>query len=189
MEKIKIIIFLVFLIFITFYLNTLANQKLTSNVLIIPTKIYPSYIKTPQDINDWLMKEGFKYISDKTRGDEWKTPEHTIKDKGGDCEDFAILAENILENLGYDNVMVIAIYGEGLAHGICWFQEKDGTWGFFSSGMDLKGNSQFYFPCKVKNPLNILYRYFPEWPRMVVCTSDGYSIFRINRCELERRQP
>jgi rare lipoprotein A len=162
------------------------EEQPSSKVLVSKQKIYPSYIKTPQDIEDWLIKEGFKYIPDKTREDSWKTPEHTIKDKGGDCEDYGILTDYILEDLGYKNVMLIALYGKDLAHGICWFQELDGTWSFFSTGIDGKGNSKFYFNCKVSNPFNILYLYFSEWTHIKVCTKQGYPVKIFYRKDLEK---
>ena len=158
----------------------------SSKVLVSKQKIYPDYIKTPQDIENWLIKEGFKYISDKTREDEWKTPEKTIKEMAGDCEEVAILAEYILEDLGYKTPMIIAIYGKGLAHGICWFQELAGTWSFFSTGVDKNGHSKFYFNCKLSNPFKILYLYFPEWVNIKICTKQGYAIKTFYRKDIEK---
>ena len=51
-----------------------------SDVLVSEQRLYPNYIKTPQDIEDWLIADGFTYIPDKTNEDEWKTPEQTVKD-------------------------------------------------------------------------------------------------------------
>lgn len=158
----------------------------SSKVLVSKQKIYPNYIKTPQDIENWLIKEGFKYVSDKTREDEWKNPEHTIKDKGGDCEDYSVLTAYILEDLGYTNVMLIAIYGSNLAHGICWFQELDKTWSFFSTGADKNGHSKFYFDCKLSNPFKILYLYFSEWTHIKICTKQGYSRKTFYRKDIEK---
>ena len=158
----------------------------SSKVLVSKQKIYPDYIKTPQDIENWLIKEGFKYVSDKTREDSWKTPEHTIKDMAGDCEDVAILTALILEDLGYTNVMLIAIYGKDLAHCICWFPEFDGTWSFFSTGIDKNGHSKFYFNCKLSNPFKILYLYFPEWTNIKICTKQGYQIKTFYRKDIEK---
>ena len=167
------------------------KQKVNCGGILItkenkPTKLYPDYIKTPQDIEDWLIKEGFKYISDKTREDEWKSPEKTIKDKTLDCEDLAVLTAYILEDLCYKNVMIIAIYGSDLAHGICWFQDKDEAWNFFSTGVDLKGNDKFYYNCKVNNPFEILYFYFPEWTHIKLCTKTGYVVKTYYRKDIEK---
>jgi len=155
-------------------------------VLISKAKLYPSYIKTPQDIEDWFISSGLKYILDKTKKDEWKTPEQTIKDKGGDCEDFARLSAYILEDLGYIDVMLIAIYGKDLAHGICWFRERDKSWSFFSTGYE-EDNKHYklYWASKLKNPFNILYLYYPEWVKVYLCTSEGHGIFKVTREDLE----
>jgi hypothetical protein len=158
--------------------------KEPTQALVSESRIYPSYIKTPQDIEDWLIKEGFQYIPDKTKEDEWKPPEKTVKDRGGDCEDYAILTDYILEDLGYKNSMIIAIYGPGLAHGICWFQDKDGTWSFFSTGTDGNGNNRFYHNCKVDNPFKILYFYFPEWTHMKLCVRLGLSVNTVYRKDI-----
>ena len=178
------------LFFIGYIIGCLFSFKsCASGVLVSPIKLYPSNIQTPQDIEDWLIKEGFKYTQDKTRKDEWKSPEQTIKDMCGDCEDVAILACYILEDLGYKDTMLIALYGKYLAHGICWFREREGTWSFFSTGTGLDNKPKYYWPSKLGNAFNILYEYFPEWEKINLCTPDGYSIYQVNRQDLERRQP
>ena len=59
------------LFFIGYIIGCLFSFKsCASNVLVSPTKLYPSNIQTPQDIEDWLIKEGFQYTLDKTRKDE-----------------------------------------------------------------------------------------------------------------------
>jgi hypothetical protein len=161
-------------------------KSCASSVLVSPTKLYPSNIQTPQDIEDWLIKEGFKYIPDKTKEDGWKSPEKTIKDKTLDCEDLAVLVAYILKDLGYEKVMIIAIYGSDLAHGICWFLDKDETWNFFSTGIGENGRSKFYFNCKANNPFEILYFYFPEWTHIKICTSGGYSVKTFYRKDIEK---
>ena len=176
-----------FLILSTFLLGLKGITYASSKVLISKTKLYPNYIKTPQDIDNWLIAEGFVYKSDKTEEDEWKTPEQTVKDKAGDCEDYAVLTAYILEDLGYKNVMIITIYGKDLAHGICWFQESTNRWSFFSVGADLKGNSKFYWASKTINVFTILYNYFPEWSHINVCDNEGYSVKTFHRKDVERR--
>lgn len=85
--------------------------------------------------------------------------------------------------------MIIAIYGKGLAHGICWFREQDDTWSYFGAGLDLKEQPKYYWSTKTSNAFNILYDYFPEWEKINLCTQNGYSIYQVNRKDLERRQP
>ena len=86
-----------------------------------------------------------------------------------------------MEDLGYDGVMIIAMYGEGLAHSICWFQEKDNSWNFFSSGVDIYGNNKFYYNAKRINPYYILNFYFPEWVKIHLCLEGGHIVKTIYR--------
>jgi hypothetical protein len=170
---------------LSLFLLCSCNIAYASGVLVSKKELYPSYIKTPQDIENWLISEGFRYEKDKTRRDEWKTPERLIKEKAGDCEDYARLTFNILEDLGYENVMLIAIYFKDGGHGICWFKEKDRTWSFFSTGIE-GGKRKYYYITKKDNPFYILYWYFPSWTRIVLCTEDGYGIKTYHRKDLER---
>ena len=160
----------------------------TGGVLVSKPKLYPAYVKTPQDINDWLIAEGFYYKLDKTKKDEWKTPEQTIKDKGNDCEDYAILVHYILKDLGYKNVMIMAIYGKSLAHGITWFQEKDGSWSFFSVGVNLEGDKLFYWDSKLNNAFYILNNYFPKWVYIKLCTPKGINVKTFYRKDVFREE-
>ena len=172
-------------------LNSCLKQKVSCDGILItkenkPTKIYPDYTKTPQDIEDWLIREGFKYKNDEIKEDEWKPPEQTIKDMKGDCEDVAILACYILEDLGYTDVMLIAIYGEDLAHGICWFKEKNDTWSFISTSLDLAGKPKYYWDSRLDNAFSILYVYFPEWETIKLCTPQGYAVKTFYRQDIEK---
>jgi len=176
----------IFIIFLCLWGNSCNINKTPINNSLQP--LYPVSIKIPQDIEDWLIKEDFRYEIDKNKQDEWKPIEQTIKDKTFDCEDLAILSCSILEELGYKDTMLIAIYGKQLAHGICWFREPDGTWSFFSTSTDLINKPKYYLASKVKNPFNILYEYFPEWTKINLCTPKGYSIYQVNRQDLERMQ-
>jgi len=55
---------------------------------------------TPQKISQCLWY--FNRIKDKTEADEYKSPEHFILDKGGDCDDYAVIAYVLLKRIGYD---------------------------------------------------------------------------------------
>lgn len=152
------------------------NVYATEGVLVSKPKLYPATIKTPKDIKSWLQAN-FKYIPDKKPEDSFKTPEQTIQDKGGDCEDFAILAALILECLDY-KPYITCVYGKDLAHAICFFKEKDGTWSFFSN--------YFYHKSSYENMFIVLSMAYPEWTSMHVCTDKGYIIFKTTREDLER---
>lgn len=97
--------------------------------VLVSAPLYPSYIKTPQDLGKWISNS-FTYQKEEV--DYWKTPEETVKDKGGDCEDFAILAKKILKDLGYEPHLVV-LRTTLKAHAICVFKEKNGTWSAFDN--------------------------------------------------------
>jgi plasmid rolling circle replication initiator protein Rep len=106
---------------------------LLTTVLVstLVTSLYPSTIKSPSDLGKWLS-ESFTYQAEKE--DYWKTPEETVKDKGGDCEDFAILAQKVLEDLGYKAYLIILANKEtNKGHAVCLFKEKDGTFSVFDN--------------------------------------------------------
>jgi hypothetical protein len=180
--KINNTLILVFLIISLYVANVYAD----AGILIAKPSIYPTYIKTAQDIEDWLIKEGFKYKSDVTPEDEWKTPEQTVKDMYGDCEDVAILTHFILRTLGYKNVMIVAICGKNLAHGICWFQESDNTWSFFSTGVKSNGTHRFYYKTGLRSAFDILYLSSPSWEKVHIVTSTGKIIKTYYREDIEK---
>ena len=55
--------------------------------------------------------------------DYWQTPEEILERRAGDCEDFALLAQAILERQGVE-AYVFSVYGAGgYAHTVCVFVE------------------------------------------------------------------
>jgi hypothetical protein len=101
--------------------------------ILISAPLYPNTIKTPQDLGNWL-EANFTYQAEK--GEYWKTPEETVRDKGGDCEDFAILADYILKDLNYKSKIIIItgiIDNKFSGHAICVFKNQSGLWEHFSN--------------------------------------------------------
>lgn len=112
--------------------NTVIIWGIVGVLVAIP--IYPkSLVNSPKTLQKWLEKE-FTYKADDE--DYWKYPKETVKDKGGDCEDFAFLTKYILNALGYE-AKAIWVYGRKYtvkedkiqdipySHVICIFKEKD----------------------------------------------------------------
>jgi len=66
--------------------------------------------KTPRRLAWWLFYR-ISYRSDaKKHGyDKWQSPEETLHDRTGDCDDFSILAKSVLEYLGF-KVFLLAVY-------------------------------------------------------------------------------
>lgn len=56
--------------------------------------------------------------------DYWQTPEESLERGEGDCEDFALLAEEVLRRRGL-KTFLFSLYGEGgYAHTVCVFEEN-----------------------------------------------------------------
>ena len=56
------------------------------------------------------------------RRDYWQAPEEFLRRGEGDCEDYALLAQAVLERQGRE-ALVLSLYGPGYAHTVCLFRE------------------------------------------------------------------
>ena len=149
------------------------------SLVLVSAPLYPWHVKTSQDVGDWL-KNNFTYQSEE--GDYWKTPEETVKDKGGDCEDTAILAEKILRDLGYKAwfiVMTNRTRGKS-SHAITILREKDMTYSFFS-------NTKYYKANAISWEL-MLDTYWPAYKNVYICKSKSIckNIYTINKQHLDK---
>lgn len=101
------------------------------------------YMETVRDIrgrfnsagslSKWL-KKNIHYKSDRIAGDYWQPPDETLKVKTGDCEDFAILVQVLLAEVGIPSEIVFIGLKKGIknsTHAICAF-EQGGLYGYFS---------------------------------------------------------
>lgn len=88
----------------------------------------------PFTLTDFLQKN-YTYQAEKGLRDHWKTPEETIKDKGGDCEDFAILTLSYLKQWGYNSHMVLLQSRKlfGFGHAVTVFELFNGEWAVFDN--------------------------------------------------------
>ena len=68
-------------------------------------------VNSPFDISR-IVRERVSYRSDRGAHDSWKAPEVTWRERGGDCEDFALLVHHVSRMHGIDSEIVIA-EGEG----------------------------------------------------------------------------
>jgi predicted transglutaminase-like cysteine proteinase len=81
-----------------------------------------------------FVEKYIRYRSD--RNDEWQTPEQTLRRRAGDCEDFAILIQDICERMGYPS-SVYLLFGENRerdGHAIVAGQLLSGGWWFADNG-------------------------------------------------------
>ena len=102
------------------------KNVIVAGVLISSISLAPSWIKNVDDYALWISE--FTYQAEVLE-DNWKTPKETIRDKGGDCEDFAILAVEVLKKLDY-KVYLIGIElereGELKGHAIALLKHDNG---------------------------------------------------------------
>ena len=74
----------------------------------------------------------YNYIPDECNIDEFKSVDMFIHDRGGDCEDFAIFACDILEYSGYETKVFLLDKNDGTSHAVCWYISPDES-GIFSN--------------------------------------------------------
>lgn len=135
---------------------------------------FPS-IKTPESLSQWLIKN-ITYELENGKEDYWKTPQETIKDKAGDCEDMAILTRYILKKKGY-KVYIIAIEykDKSSAHAIAVIKHNDKTYSYF--------DNQFYISKRFNNItelLNYHSAYTSDWKKawLVLSKYAGLPLWR-----------
>jgi len=133
-----------------------------------------SVVYSPESLGKWMV-ENLTYQKD-TNG-HWKTPEETLKDRGGDCEDLATLAGKVLERLGYKGYIIIAFYrdskGKRKGHAIYTFREKDGTWSVISN--------LEYIATRSENMLIPTMTYAKNWKAIYIYNTDRKALFRFKR--------
>jgi len=77
--------------------------------------------------------ENFNYYADPRYGEFIQGPNETLQVKGGDCEDLAILASSLLENLGIKTYLVLTKdHAYALVSGI----NPDNLWRYISASLE-----------------------------------------------------
>lgn len=92
-----------------------------------------SQFNTPETLSKWL-KSNIHYESDRTGDDNWQAPHETLAKKAGDCEDYAILAQALLSEIGIPSQIIMVVYGKGYkgkAHALCVFK-RNGAYEYLS---------------------------------------------------------
>ncbi len=90
-----------------------------------------SGMRSPEDVARFFSRE-FTYSM--TLPDRAHSPEETIEAMSGDCEDFAILASEMLTRMGIENqVLIIRFSGMKIAHAVCIWKDKNGCYSFISN--------------------------------------------------------
>lgn len=111
---------------LNFFIASFAFCQITPSALTQISKT----IKNPAELSNLLATE-FRYETEMP--DRWSKAEETAVAKKGDCEDFAILAQEILKRINIDSqILIIKYKGISQAHAICIFKEGD-TYSFISN--------------------------------------------------------
>lgn len=141
--------------------------------LLVPTLCFAqsvenisSLVHTPQELGVWLASE-FRYQGEIP--DYWQSTEETLNLKTGDCEDFAILAQDVLKNLGIDSDMVIIKFrGLKESHAVCMFK-INGFYSFISN--------QKLIQTKQTSIREAVQEKYPDWQKIskVVIRGKAYA--------------
>lgn len=142
-------------------LNKIFKNFILAGVLV-SAPLYPASIKTPTDLSQWMIKS-FVYQDEEI--DYWKTPEETIKDKSGDCEDFAILSKKVLKDLGHKAYVIVLVNKDKskFSHAVCLFQEKNKTYSVI--------DNQYYYSFKYKNWKKLLNKIYSQYKEVYNCVN------------------
>lgn len=123
-----------------------------------------------------FVQYNVEYSTDNlTKGCEeyWKFPVETLVEQKGDCEDTSVLYASILDNLGYDTVLLYYKW-----------EEQDKNYGHLAVGVNIDGdhgeyifdNGKKYYYCETTNKaMNI--GYIPDGPSYL--KEDPYKIIHI----------
>lgn len=123
--------FAVSVVMIFFHASDTANARLLDQSYSVNT--LASYLRSPQDVALYMWRY-FDYEGDRRqfgKEDYWQSPAEIVKNKKGDCEDFALFAKQILDLNGY-SAYVLNLYGTK-DHAICIFRQN-GKYGAVDGG-------------------------------------------------------
>ena len=90
-----------------------------------PLKLLSEQLRSPEAISRYLLSN-ISYRSDQSALDENRPAVQTISLGYGDCEDFSILAAELLEGLGYAPELYLVV-DQNNAHCICVWQDYQGV--------------------------------------------------------------
>jgi hypothetical protein len=121
-----------------------------------------SRVKTPEALAGWLSSN-VRY--EFAMGDGWQAPEEIIKLKKGDCDDFAVLAQAILKEIGIkSDVVILKFRGISIAHAVCVWKDAAGNISFIS-------NQKLYHTAESDIRQAIL-KYYPDLETIIYTDKD-----------------
>ena len=103
--------------------------------VLISTPLVPPIVKDAQSLYEY-ERANFTYQTESKDRLSWNSPAETVKNKGGNCADFALYNEAVLKQLGYET-QAMAIYGkqngEVFFHAITVVKMENGKYKYFSN--------------------------------------------------------
>lgn len=123
---------------------------------------------TPEALARFLKRE-IRFQKDRNlfgQPDYWQGPEESLARRGGDCEDYAILAQAVFTLQGKE-AFLLSLYGpHGYAHTVCVFIEE-GRYNLINEDRLLRYRAQ-----SIQELATFLY---PAWRWAAVAERKGYS--------------
>lgn len=96
-----------------------------------PLSVQASEQTTPLEIYSWINKH-ISYRADINPEDEFRPAAKTLALGYGDCDDMAVLADDLLKKQGYTSE-VVAVYTSTEGHAICVWQDSNGKYNHLSN--------------------------------------------------------
>ncbi len=95
-----------------------SHPRMPTN-LSLPTHAGIPLFHSMKELNHYINKN-YRYIAEKPESDHWKTPKEFFTDKGGDCEDFAIVKLAIAkqQHLARSAAVALVTQEDGQIHAI-----------------------------------------------------------------------
>ncbi|MEM7310952.1 MAG: transglutaminase-like cysteine peptidase [Planctomycetota bacterium] len=96
--------------------------------------------RTPREVSDF-MQVAFEYVTDQEHfgfEEVWQTPVDTFRNRGGDCEDFALFAWHVLRAGGVP-AHLFAAFTERTGHAVCVYEEHGRLHTICNEGLLLRG--------------------------------------------------
>lgn len=96
-------------------------------------------------LQNW-MSSNIKYKADKKDSEDWAGSEETLRRGYADCEDYAILATEVLKEWGFVDVFILGVskVGRNVGHVVCIFRtSKEQPWMYYDFEKLKKGTQLF----------------------------------------------
>jgi len=115
-----------------------------------------NFVHTPFELTNWLS-HNFAYEMELP--DHWQGAKETLELKKGDCEDFAILNQAVLGQLGIaSEIVIVKFKGLNLSHAICIF--KNGEFYSYFSNKEL-------VQTKARSIKEAIEKEYPDWEKLI----------------------